>query len=85
MRINSRYIVTTSLYNLIVEIARFKSGNFALDSTQTPFEYFFDQRKRKIEFEKKKVLTSGLEGYVLELIEAKKRGESYRTAPSSER
>ena len=80
VRISSRYLITTSLYNLIVEIVRFRSRNFALDPSQTPFEYFFDQRKRKIEFERKKVLDSSLDKYVNHLIKSEKKADMYRAS-----
>ena len=75
----SRFTIVNALYQMIVDLGRFKSNNFALDSMLTPFEFFYQSYIRKIYFEINKVITPDLDGFVSELIARELRGRGYRT------
>src|SRR5690606_7120476 len=47
----SRYILVNAIYQMIVDLGRFRSNSFALDSMLTPFEYFYKDYIKKINFE----------------------------------
>ena len=76
----SRFVLVNAVYQMIVDMARFKSNAFALDSMQTPFEYYYQANIRKILFEMKKIKTSELDDYVSEMIHRELRGEARRLA-----
>lgn len=75
----SRYTLVNAMYQMIVELGRFKSNRFALDSMVTPFEYFYNNYIRKINFESNKIKNPDIEKFITELIEKEKRGQQYRT------
>lgn len=75
----SRYTLVNAMYQMIVELGRFKSDRFALDSMVTPFEYFYNNYIRKINFESNKIKNPDIEKFITELIEKEKRGQQYRT------
>jgi len=74
----SRYTLVNSIYQMIVDMGRFKSNRFALDSILTPFEYFYPRYIKKISYEVKKIGNSAIEIFVNEIIEREKRGKNYR-------
>lgn len=74
----SRFVLVNSFYNLIVDLGRFKSDSFAIDSITTPFEYFYKSYIKKIKFEVNKITNSDIENFIFEIIEKEKRGEIYR-------
>lgn len=76
--ITSRFVLVNSFYNLIVDLGRFKSDSFAIDSITTPFEYFYKDYLKKIKFEVTKINNSDIEKFILEIIEKEKRGLIYR-------
>ena len=67
----SRYVIVNSVYNLIVDLGRFRSDSFALDSMTTPFEYFFEKYLKKIKFEIEKIQCSDLESSLMILFKNK--------------
>jgi len=75
----SRFTIVNALYQMIVDIGRFKSNNFALDSSTTPFEYFYSSYINKIYFEINKIDNSNIEKYIINLIERERKGIYYRT------
>lgn len=75
----SRSTIVNAVYNLIVDLGRFKSNSFALDSISTPFEYFFEKYYKKIEFEVDKINNANLEDYINEMVQRETRGIAYRT------
>ncbi len=74
----SRYTLVNSIYQMIVDLGRFKSNSFALDSIMTPFEYFYSNYMKKIKFEVAKIANPEIESFINEIVERQKRGESYR-------
>lgn len=74
----SRYTLVNAMYQMIVDLARFKSNSFALDSMQTPFEYFFKRYLRKINFEIHKISNSELDEYINESINREIRGIQHK-------
>jgi len=74
----SRYTLVNSIYQMIVDMGRFKSNRFALDSMLTPFEYFYPKYIKKISYEVVKIGNSEIEKFINEIIEREKRGENYR-------
>lgn len=74
----SRYTIVNAVYNLIVDLGRFKSDSFALDSITTPFEFFFGDYMEKINFEVDKIKTCDLEKFIDEIVKKEIRGIEYR-------
>lgn len=75
----SRYTLVNAIYQMIVDLGRFKSNSFALDSMLTPFEYFYNDYIKKINFEVSKINTSNLDDFINDLVDKEKRGQHYRT------
>lgn len=75
----SRYTLVNAFYNLIVDLARFKSNSFALDSMLTPFEFFYPSYMKKIRFETTKISNPMLEDFILQTVEKEIRGNQYRS------
>ena len=75
----SRYTLVNAIYQMIVDLARFKSNSFAIDSMLTPFEYFYNDYIKKINFEVSKINTSNLDDFINDLVDKEKRGQQYRT------
>ncbi len=63
---------------MIVDLGRFKSNSFAIDSIMTPFEYFYSNYIKKIKFEVTKMDNPDLENFISELINKEKRGQQYK-------
>ena len=74
----SRYTLVNAIYQMIVDLGRFKSNSFAIDSILTPFEYFYSNYIMKINFEVLKIGNPNIEEYIREIIEKEQRGEQYR-------
>ena len=74
----SRYTLVNAVYNMIVDLGRFKSNSFALDSITTPFEYFHKKYMMKINFEVEKIKTCDLEKFIDEIVQKEIRGLEYR-------
>lgn len=74
----ARYTLVNAIYQMIVNLGRFKSNNFTIDSIQTPFEYFYSDYIKKINFEVTKIANSDIEGFINEMVAKEKRGEMYR-------
>ena len=79
MTTTSRYTLVNAIYQMIVDLGRFKSNSFALDSMLTPFEYFYNDYIKKINFEVSKINTSNLNDFITDLVDKEKRGQQYRT------
>jgi hypothetical protein len=74
----SRYTLVNAIYQMIVDLGRFNSDSFALNSIMTPFEYFYSNYIKKIEFEIAKIEDSQLDNFILEFVDREKRGQNYR-------
>jgi len=74
----ARYTLVNAIYQMIVDLGRFKSNSFAIDSIQTPFEYFYSDYIKKISFEVTKIANPDIEGFINEMVAKEKRGEMYR-------
>lgn len=74
----SRYTLVNAIYQMIVDLGRFKSNSFALDPIMTPFEYFYSNYIKKIEYEVFKIGHPEIESFINEVVEREKRGEVYR-------
>ena len=74
----SRYTLVNAIYQMIVDLGRFKSNSFALDSMLTPFEYFYNGYIKKINFEVSKINTSNLDDFINDLVDKEIRGQQYR-------
>lgn len=74
----SRYTLVNAFYQMIVDLGRFKSNSFALDSMQTPFEYFYKDYMRKIKFEVTKIGNPNLDLFISEKLEREIRGQQHR-------
>lgn len=75
---SSRYLIVNSVYNLIVDLGRFKSDSFKLDSITTPFEYFYEKYLKKINFEIEKIQYCDLEKFIDDIVQKELRGLEYR-------
>lgn len=75
----SRYTLVNAIYQMIVDLGRFKSNSFAIDSMLTPFEYFYNDYIKKINYEVSKINTSNLDDFINDLVDREKRGQQYRT------
>ncbi|QCX40125.1 hypothetical protein FF125_17345 [Aureibaculum algae] len=76
--ISSRMIIFNSVYQMIIDLARFNSNNFKIDSSSNPFEYFYSQHIKKINNEKVKITSSKINEYINQLITKKENGKKYR-------
>lgn len=74
----SRYTLVNALYQMLVDMGRFKSDSFALDSIATPFEYFYSSYMRKINFEVNKIRNPDLENFTNQIVEKEIRGLEYK-------
>ncbi len=74
----SRYTLVNAFYQMIVDMGRFKSNTFALDSMQTPFEYFYKNNMKKIRFEVSKIKTPMMDEYIQDIVDKEIRGRQYR-------
>ena len=75
----SRYTLVNAFYQMLVDLGRFKSNSFALDSMATPFEYFYDDFIRKIKFETTKIDNPDLGLFITQKLEKEIRGQQYKT------
>jgi hypothetical protein len=69
---------------MIVDMGRFKSNAFALDSIQTPFEYFYKDYMKKIRFEVTKINSPDLDEFIQEIIARATRGARHRAARAAQ-
>lgn len=74
----SRFTLVNSFYQIIVDMGRFKSNAFALDSIQTPFEYFYNSYMNKIKFEVSKIVNPALDCFISDIIQREIRGEQHK-------
>ncbi len=74
----SRYTLVNALYQMMVDLGRFKSDSFALDSITTPFEYFYKDYMRKITFEIDKILNCDLDKFINDIVQKEIRGIEHR-------
>lgn len=74
----SRYTLVNAIYQMIVDLGRFKSNSFALNSILTPFEYFYSNYIKKISFEVIKIDNPEIENFIIEIVDKEKRGQQYR-------
>ena len=74
----SRYTIVNALYQMMVELGRFRSDSFALNSITTPFEYFYTRYLRKIAFEVEKILNADLNAFISDLVDRELRGIQHR-------
>lgn len=74
----SRYNLVDSFYQMIVSLGRFKSNRFALDSMLTPFEYFYNDYIKKIEFEVNMINNPKLDNFIKDCVDKENRGQQYR-------
>lgn len=75
---SSRYLIVNSVYNMIVDLGRFRSDSFKLDSITTPFEYFFEKYLKKINFEIEKIEYCDLDKFINDIVQKQFRGLEYR-------
>lgn len=76
----ARYTLVNAIYQMIVDLARFKSNRFAIDSMLTPFEYFYPDYIRKIKFETTKISNPQLDIFINDIVNRETRGAIHRTA-----
>ncbi|WP_339810246.1 hypothetical protein [uncultured Imperialibacter sp.] len=74
----SRFTIVNALYQMMVDLGRFRSDSFALDSITTPFEFFYKRYMRKIKFEVEKITDHNLETFIDEIVQKELRGIQYR-------
>ncbi len=74
----SRYTLVNTIYQMIVDLGRFKSNKFAIDSMMTPFEYFYPNCIKKVDFEVIKISNPSLDEFIKEITEREKRGALHR-------
>jgi hypothetical protein len=74
----SRYTLVNALYQMMVDLGRFRSDSFALDSITTPFEYFYQKYMRKINYEVNKIENCNLDAFINEIVQKELRGIQYR-------
>ena len=73
---SSRFTIVNALYQMLVDMGRFNSNNFSLDSTSRPFEYFFSKYMRKIVFEVEKISNPNLDAFIDDIVQRASRGEN---------
>lgn len=78
----SRFTLVNTFYQMLVDMARFKSNSFALDSMLTPFEYFYQKNIQKINFEILKIQNPNIENFIQTRLEKEIKGEEYRNRNS---
>lgn len=78
----SRFTLVNAFYQMIVDMGRFKSNSFAIDSILTPFEYFYQKNILKIKFETSKIKNSEIENYIVIRIQKAERGIEHKTRNS---
>jgi hypothetical protein len=74
----SRFTIVNALYQMLVDLGRFRSDSFKIDSIMTPFEYFYDRYMRKINFEVQKISNPNLKDFIFDIVQRELRGQSYR-------
>lgn len=74
----SRFTIVNALYQMLIDLGRFKSDSFKIDSMMTPFEYFYEGYMRKINFEVQKIANPELEDFISETVQRELRGINYR-------
>lgn len=74
----SRYTLVNAIYQMIVDLGRFKSNSFALNSIMTPFEYFYNDYIKKINFEVTKINNPEIDKFIVDYIYKEKRGHQHR-------
>jgi hypothetical protein len=74
----SRYSIVNAFYQMLVDLGRFKSNRFALNSIMTPFEYYYKSYMRKIKFEIDKIDNPNLNFFISELVQKDMRGQQYK-------
>jgi len=70
----SRYTIVNTIYQMLVDLGRFKSDQFALDSISTPFEFYYDRYKKKITYEVDKIQNHQIEKFLLDIVVKEKVG-----------
>lgn len=78
----SRFTLVNTFYQMIVDMGRFKSNSFAIDSIITPFEYFYQKNILKIKFETSKIKNSEIDNYIMLRIQKVERGIEYKVRNS---
>lgn len=74
----SRFTLVKAFYQMLVDMGRFRSNSFALDSMQTPFEYFYKHSMQKIKYEMKKIADPKLDDFINDIVSKEVRGAGYR-------
>lgn len=74
----SRFTLVNAFYQMIVDLARFKSNSFALNSILTPFEYFYEGYIEKIRHETYKITAPNIEDFISQMVQKEIRGFEYR-------
>jgi hypothetical protein len=74
----ARYSLVNAFYQMLVDMSRFKSNAFAIDSIMTPFEYFYASYMKKIRHEVTKIDNPDLATFIRDIIEKEKRGIHHR-------
>lgn len=74
----SRFTLVNTFYHMLVDMARFKSNSFTLDSMLTPFEYYYQKNNQKINFEIIKIQNPKLENFIQSRIDKEIKGAAYR-------
>lgn len=74
----SRFTIVNALYQMLIDLGRFKSDSFKIDSIMTPFENFYERYMRKINFEVQKIANPNLENFISEIVQKELRGLNYR-------
>jgi len=75
----SRFTIVNAFYQMIIDMGRFKSNSFKKDTITTPFEYFYQDYVRKIDFEVAKIANPKLAIYISETVQKEIRGMNYRS------
>lgn len=76
--ISSRMTIFNSVYQMIIDLARFNSGSFKIDSNTTPFEFFYSKHLKKVEHEIEKINNPKLSDYVNSLIVKSEKGKRHK-------
>lgn len=75
----SRFTLVNTFYQMLVDLGRFKSNSFKKDTIQTPFEYFYADKMKKIRFEMNKITNPELEKFIAEIVNKSSRASAYHT------
>lgn len=81
----ARFHIVDTFYNMIVDMGRFKSNAFKIDSIQTPFEYFYKRYMGKINEQVKILKNPKIDEFRLKIASSAERATQHKQRNSATR